>query len=173
MSKCIYIYIYIYFILPLYWYTFIIKTAPVHLSHSHIQHLALETSTWTHTHSTHGFHCMHDSTHTPFYSVSSVSSQYAQHTHLFMFLFQHYIYISTSHIYNHSHFTRSVLSKQVQFISQHKHIIFLVLFCINIHILLPILLCTYTYIYIQQIMLISSPSKHLSTYILIMLSFYL
>jgi hypothetical protein len=156
-----YIYIYIYYTSTISVHFYHENTTPVHPTHSHIQHLALKYPPG-HTHTAH---------------TDSTACMTA-HTHLFILflLFHHstiYIYISTTHIYNHSHFTRSVLSKQVQFISQHKHIIFLVLFCINIHILLPVLLCTYTYIYIQQIMLIIPPSKHLSTYILIMLFFYL
>jgi hypothetical protein len=169
--SCLRAYIYIFYTSTIFVHFYHENTAPLHLTHSHIQHLALKYPPGhTHTSHTDSTACM---TAHPFFFVSSVSSQHAQHTHTFLCFCFSTIYISTTHIYNHSHFTRSVLSKQVRFVSQHKHIIFLVLFYIFTHISLPVLLCTYTYIYIQQIMLIIPPSKHLSTYIHIMLFFYL
>jgi hypothetical protein len=173
------------------------KNTLTHLFIKQHQHEHLNPYTFLHMH-THGFSCLsayiyifytstifvhfyHENTaHTDSTACMTAHPFFfcffcfiTAHTHTFLCFCFSTIYISTTHIYNHSHFTRSVLSKQVRFVSQHKHIIFLVLFYIFTHISLPVLLCTYTYIYIQQIMLIIPPSKHLSTYIHIMLFFYL
>jgi hypothetical protein len=75
---------------------------------------------------------MHDNTPT-FYFFCFHDSTHNTHTLLFFCFSTLYMYPQHTSII-HSHSTRSALSKQVRFISQHKHIIFLVLFYIYIYI---------------------------------------
>jgi hypothetical protein len=130
ISKCIYVYIlYLHCIYTLLSW----KHSTLHLNthlYTHTAHTDSTACMTTHTLSISSVFMTAHTTHTPF--CFSVSALYIcpQHTSII-----------------HSHSTRSALSKQVQFISQHKHIIFLVLLCIYMPILLPVLLCTYIYIY--------------------------